>query len=464
MDRKKLVAAFALGAAAAFAGSWLVPAASARLGPSTVRVRAHPGPGETRLRIPPLGSVTARTQLAPITLEVALHEVRIEELGPLATTAGGREELLRDVEEDLRPLIVRSAAQLGLGMILAGGVVGALMFRRALRPTLAASLGALVLAVGVLVATASSYDVDAFREPRFTGSLQRARGVIDALQRNVGLLDEARTRYEVASRRAAALLLMLAKPDTDPLTETTAVLHVGDLHGNPIGLGVTEELAREFEVDAIVDTGDLASSSLDTGELSKLSAPLESSMIRQIGRLPAPYIFVAGNHDSVDLRNQLAEAKNVRYADGEPVYIGTLELFGWADPTYTPDEEVDGSEKAAARLEEAPEVAAAVEENDPDVLLVHDPRLASGSFGLVPVILAGHTHARGLEQEGPTTLLTVGSTGATGLKAFTVEADRPYEAEVVYFAGDDPVAVDYITVGALGAEFEIERRVIESQD
>lgn len=464
MGRKKLVAAFAVGAAAAFAGLWLVPAASSQLGPSTVRVRAHPGPGDTQLRIPPLGSVSARTQLAPITVEVALHEVRIEELGALATTAQGRDRLLNDVQDDLRPLIVRSAVQLGLGMILAGVVVGALMFRRALRPTLAATTGALLLTVGVLVATASTYDIDAFREPRFTGNLQRARGVIDALQRNVGLLDEARTRYEVASRRAADLLTMVAQPDTDPLTDTTAVLHVGDLHGNPIGLDVAEELAREFEVDAIVDTGDLASSSLDTGELSRLSAPLESSMIRQIARLPAPYIFVAGNHDSFDLRRELATAENVQYVDGRSVYIGALELFGWADPTYTPDEAVDGSEKAATRLEEASDVALEVEENEPDVLLVHDLRLASGSVGLVPVILAGHNHARGFEQEDGTTTLTVGSTGATGLKAFTVESDRPYEAQVVYFAGDDPVGVDYITVNALGSEFEIERMVIESQD
>jgi hypothetical protein len=56
----------------------------------------------------------------------------------------------------------------------------------------------------------------------------------------------------------------------------------------------------------------------------------------------------------------------------------------------------------------------------------------------------------------------VGSTGATGLKTFTVEADDPYEAEIVYFEGDDPIAVDYVRVGALGSEFELERMVLRS--
>jgi predicted phosphodiesterase len=461
--RKKLLAAFAVGAIASFAGLSLVPAASSRLGPSTVRVRAYPGLGNTELRIAPLGSVTARTQKSPITLEMALQEVHVEQLGPLATTPEGREKLQYDVENDLRPLIIRSALQLGLGMIAIGIIAGALFFRRELRPSIAAGTGALIVTVGVLVSVASTYDIDGFREPRFTGSLQRARGVIDALQQNVGLLDQARTRYEVASRRAADLLTLLAKPNEDPFTETTAILHVSDIHGNPIGLDVADELATEFDVDAIVDTGDLASSTLDTGELSRLTAFIEGPLITKIGQLPAPYIFVAGNHDSFELRNALRTAENIEYLDGDSAFVGGIELFGWADPTYSP-EDVDASDKAEVRLEEAPDVAAAVADAAPDVLLVHDPRLASESFGEVPLILAGHMHARSFEQEGTTTILTVGSTGATGLNSFTVEADRPYEAEIIYFEGDVPVAMDYITVGALGSEFQLERKVIENPE
>lgn len=456
MKRHKILAALLAGAIAGFAGLWLVPAASNRLGPSTVRVHAFPGTGETHLRIPPLGTVNADTQASPITIEVALQEVRIEELGPLATTAEGRARLQDAVEADLRPLIIRSAIQMGLGMLLIGSVVGALLFRRELWPTAAATTGALLVAAALLLSTAVSYDVESFREPRFTGSLQRARGVIDALQKNVGLLDEAGTRYEIATTRAAALLTMLANPQEDPRAETTAILHVSDIHGNPIGLDVTDQLATEFEVDAIVDTGDLASSTLDTGELSKLSAPLDDSMIRRIGNLPAPYVFVAGNHDSFDLRRDLATARNVEYLDRETTRVGFLDLLGWADPTYTP-EDVDPSDKADVRLEEGGDVATAVEGADPDVLLVHDPRLGLESVGSVPVILTGHMHERAVTEEDGTVLLTVGSTGATGLKSFTVEAERDYEAEILYFDGNRLVAMDYVTLRSLGTEFVIER-------
>ena len=456
MTLSKFTVAVLAGAIAGFVGLWLVPATSNRLGPTSVGVRAHPGDGETKLRIPPLGTVNADTQRSPVTIEIALQEVSIEKLGPMATSSEGRSRLRDEVEDDLRPLIVRSALQLGIGMLVIGAIAGALLFRRELRPTLAATGGAFAAATALLLSTGFSYDVESFREPRYTGSLQRARGVIDALQQNVGLLDEAGTRYEIATTRAAALLAMLAEPQTDPRIESTALLHVSDIHGNPIGLDVTQQLATEFKVDAIVDSGDLASSSFDTGELSKLSAPLDRSMIKRIGRLPAPYIFVAGNHDSFDLRRTLETAPNVEYLDENSTRVGLLDIFGWADPTYTPDD-VDPSEKADVRLEEGADVATAVDEIEPDVLLVHDPRLGEESVGRVPVILAGHMHEREIVEEEDTIVLTVGSTGATGLKSFTVEAERDYEAEILYFDGTELVAMDYVTVRSLGSEFVIER-------
>jgi predicted phosphodiesterase len=459
MARMKLVIALFVGASAAFAGLWLIPAASADLGPSVVGVRARPGTGETQLQIAPLGTVNADTQRSPITIEVALEEVRFEELGPLAITSTGRKQLQDEVKADIKPLIVRTGLQLGIGMVVMGLLAGALLFRRELWPTVAGTAGAVIVAIGVLASTGITYDIEGFQEPRFTGDLERARGVIDAVQQNAGLIEEAGDRFEAATRRAAALLALLAQPDEDPGTASTAILHVSDIHGNPIGLDVTEELATEFEVDAIVDTGDLASSAFDTGELSKLSAPLEHSLVRDIGRLPAPYIFIAGNHDSFDLRDALEEAPNVEYLDNDTVTIGTLEIFGWADPTYSP-EDIDASDKAEARIEEGEEVAAAVDTAGPDILAVHDPRLGLASIGHVPVILTGHTHERALTQENDTTILTVGSTGATGLNAFTVEAERDYQAEVIYFENGTLVGVDYVHVGSLGSEFLIERTTL----
>ena len=455
----KTVAAVIVGALAAFAGLWIIPSAASGLGPSTVDVGLRPGWGETHLSIPPLGSVSADTQRAPLTIEVSLQQVDIEALGPLAISEEGRAELQDQVETDLRPLIIRSGLQFAGGMVLIGLVAGLVFFRKSLWPAVASGAGALLVVVLLLGVTAITYDVDGFREPRFTGSLHRARAVIDAVQQNAGLIDQARSRYEIATRRASALLALVADPDEDPLTNSTSLLHVSDIHGNPIGMDVTQELATEFDIDAILDTGDLASSSFDTGELSKLSAPLDHAIVNEIEGLPAPYIFVAGNHDSFDLRRTLQSTENVVYLDGDTTTVGLLEILGWADPTYTPDD-VDPSDKADARLEEGADVVAAVDETEPDLLLVHDPRLGAESIGHVPVIATGHTHARAMSDEGGTIVVTVGSTGATGLKTFTVEGERPYEAEVLHFEGTELVAIDYITVDALGSEFTVERTTL----
>jgi predicted phosphodiesterase len=455
---KALAIAFGVGAVAGFLALGLVPAAQSEVGPSTLSLRAFPGSGDTIVHVPPLGTVSASTQMSPISLDLSLREVDIEALAPLATSEAGRDQLRSDVEEDMDGLVLRGVLQIALGMIIASAIVVAVVFRREPKKVAAGAVGGLVVATGLVVSTGLTYDVDAFREPRFTGALTRAQVVIDALQENAGLLDEARSRYEVATQRASDLLLLIAESPTDPRTDTTALLHVSDIHGNPIGLEITHELAREFGVDAVVDTGDLASSTIDTGELRELAEPLERSMLERIQRLPAPYIFVAGNHDSFELRRELAGTDNVIYLDRETTTVGAIEILGVADPTYS-TQPVEIEEKNQTRLDEAPETDALVADETPDVLLVHDERLAAESFGDVPVIMAGHEHERALREEEGTLILTVGSTGATGLKAFTIEADRPYEAEIIYFDDTTPVAVDYITLTGLGSDFIVERDV-----
>jgi hypothetical protein len=107
-------------------------------------------------------------------------------------------------------------------------------------------------------------------------------------------------------------------------------------------------------------------------------------------------------------------------------------------------------------------VAAAVVRDDPDVLAVHDARLAQDSMGSVPLVLAGHTHEASAEFVDGTLVLTVGSTGATGVGSFIVEADRPYEAEIVYFRGGQAIAYDYVALSGLGGDFQIQRRTLDS--
>jgi hypothetical protein len=59
--------------------------------------------------------------------------------------------------------------------------------------------------------------------------------------------------------------------------------------------------------------------------------------------------------------------------------------------------------------------------------------------------------------------LTVGSTGATGLGSFTVEADSRYEAELLRFRQGRLVALDYISMDGVSGAFTIDRTVYRDE-
>ena len=157
----------------------------------------------------------------------------------------------------------------------------------------------------------------------------------------------------------------------------------------------------------------------------------------------------------------MGRIEEVLLLDRETTTVGGLDVLGWADPTFTASNEITTEEGNAAREEEAGFVAEMVEELTPDVLAVHDERLAEDSYGQVPLVISGHTHERDLRIEEGSIQLVVGSTGATGLGSFTIEADLPYEAQVIYFRDGLPSAVDYVSFKSLGSEFDIQREVLE---
>lgn len=435
---------------------WLLPASTSGLGPTIVELKGRIGSGRTTLQITPFGTLTARTHRAPLDVTAALRQVDIETLAGQVTSPQGRADLQTEIESQMPGLLARTAVKELIGAVVVGGVLGAALFRRRRRGGGVAALSAGVATLSLLGVTALTFDQGRFANAHYSGSLERARQVIETISEHTDTLDQARTRYQVAAQRAAQLMVLLADPNIDPATETTAILHISDIHANPVGLAIAGQLADEFDVAAVIDTGDLASSFLDTGELSTFEGPIDRLLIQGIEALEVPYLFVAGNHDSPRLVTAVSGADNATVLAGDTADVGSIEVLGWADPTYstTPKPE---DEKSEERLGFIDEVAAAVTEHQPDVLAVHDAVLASASIDLVPLVVSGHFHRRMIEEASGTRLLSVGSTGATGLKSLTVETDLRYEAEILYFDGDRLVAVDYVTLKGLGDDFTLDR-------
>jgi len=64
--------------------------------------------------------------------------------------------------------------------------------------------------------------------------------------------------------------------------DVVRVLHVSDLHVNPTSWAVIRSIVEEFEVDVVVDTGDIVHQ----------GTTLENRYVDEISSVDAPYVYV----------------------------------------------------------------------------------------------------------------------------------------------------------------------------
>lgn len=449
----RLLAIAALGAAAAIASLTFTSATKGRVGPSTVELRATGArSGATRLGLPPLGAISAATHRAPVALEAQVERIDFDGLQTVLAAPDPQKRLESTVERDLQPLLRRMVLRAVLLAAVIGGLAAALLTPRHIPNVAAGSVGGAVVVALLLTATWRGYDAAAFSQPRFEGSLERAPGVLRAVGRHVDDLADVRKRVSTLGRELSSLYESLAVPVAAASGETR-LLHVSDIHLNPLGLEIAKQLAERFEVDGIVDTGDITS----------YGYPVEARFAELLVGMPVPYVVVPGNHDSNEVRGALGAVANVRVLDGV-VDLKGVRILGVPDPTFTADNALSADDAADVKRRAAVGVARRVDLEKPDVLAVHDPLLAGRSTGHVPLVLAGHVHRRGNRVNGGSRILTVGSTGATGLGTFTIEGGRAYEAEVLTFAGGRLTAVDYVSLKGIGGSFRIDRVVVPPPD
>ncbi|HZI37463.1 MAG TPA: metallophosphoesterase, partial [Acidimicrobiia bacterium] len=395
-----------LGAAAALLALGTVTVAQGRVGPGRVAVRAHLGAGRTELRLPPLGQVSAATHSAPITLTGQVDEVSITGLQDVLKTDDPGDRLRSEVSDDLEPLLRAFAWRALVVGALAGALAGALVPRRRWTYPLTGSAAGFAAVALLLGGAWQSYDAEAFDKARFEGPLERAPSLLATVRKHVDDIDDVRKRVRVLGDQVADLYSAASSQVGGPVGgDEVRILHISDIHSNPLGLEVTRRLAEQFNVAAILDTGDLTSFGL----------PLESRLGEMVSAMTVPYLLVPGNHDSAENRRALAAVDNLRLLDGTVTEVAGVRIFGVADPTFTATNETGTDEAAMIKRAAAPEVTARVRALRPDVLAVHDPVLGETSQGHVPLIVAGHSHKSTAARRNGTLVLTVGSTGATGL-------------------------------------------------
>jgi Icc-related predicted phosphoesterase len=450
----RLLLLLGVGAAAGLGSLLIAPASTADLGPGRVSLRAECcGGGDTELLLPPVGSISAATHRSSLTFVGRVEAVDVAGVQALTSQDRPDQRLLEQVRADVPGLLRTFALRTLIVAVVVGALAGALLPGRRWWFPVVGALGALLAVGGLLNVAWRSFDPDAFNEPSFSGPVAEAPGIIEAASRYVDDFDQVRGRIDVIGAQVGELY---AASITDSLLadpNETRILHVSDIHLNPLGLEIAADLAERFEVDAVIDTGDLTTFGL----------PIESRFAELLDGVGPPYFLVPGNHDSGSNRRSLAASDDVEVLDGDVAEIGDLVVLGVADPTFTADNEVDDDEADDVIDAAQDEVATLVDELEPDVLAVHTPRQAEEAVGSVPLVIGGHLHERTSREEEGTLILTVGSTGATGLGSFTLETDSPYEAEVLRFDGGELIGIDYVTLSGVGGSFTIERSLIDRE-
>lgn len=446
LDATAVILAVALGTVALSA----VAHGEFGVGPTRLAVSISPALApRTVVEIPPFGSVDAPTHRGPVRLNVRLQEIdaigasRMFKSGalPMSTTLGPETALgmpLTGVSALLWKLVGGGL----LAAALAGALVAlALRRRRAIvAVAVALSIALPASALGIAYAT---WEPSAFREPTLRGNLAYAPQLLDVFSTRIASIQRLRGQaVKVAGELAAYYANDRAFASGGALAGTYRVLHVTDLHLDPVGAELGKSIARSYAASLVIDTGDLP----------VFGAPVETQVFASLIDTSVPRLYIPGNHDSPASLAALSRL-GVTVLRSGTVEVGGLRVFGVPDPVsrgfgHEPSKAlVNGAaQQAFGRFEAAIRSG----ESTPDIVAIHNPLMEGPFVGQVPLILSGHTHSARFYVTRGTARLNSGTLGgmpydptAIGRKAL------PYSASMLYFTASEPrrlIAIDRIAV------------------
>lgn len=454
----RFVPAVVVGIVGALSGMTLWAKTTVGMGPFQVLLSSRFGHGVTVIALPPFGRLSADTHLAPLRFTATLQSVRINDLTRILRT-GGTNALVDQVQADALKQVVPFALHLLLVAMAGALILSLLAFRTKWRSVGVAMLAALLTVGGSEALAWQTYRPSALVSPSFSGSLALAPKLIGPARTAIDRIDDFRAELSRILGGAVRLYTQVQNVPS-PTGEEITVLHISDIHDSPLGLSFAKDVADAFDVDFVIDTGDLTS----------FGTALEGGLILSgVADIQKPYVFVRGNHDSLTLQADLLRAPNAIVLDGRALEIHGLTVYGVGDPVFTPnklalldDAELAQRVRAAgepllARIQALPQ--------PPDVVAVHDDRMAETLSGYVPLVVSGHFHQASARTADQTLFLRIGSTGGAGANVFTV-GGVPLSAEVLYFSQELPhrlVAFDLIEQSPESGSLTVQRHLVEGE-
>lgn len=416
------------------------------IGPADVTLALQPGlRGDTVIDVAPLGTLTADTHDGPIQLHASLEQIQLPKARKLLDSPGAINDLAADIGNEIRHGLIVLAVKTLIVTTVSAGLLALVLFRSPSRAGWSA-LTATGMSLAVFGAAGLTFNDRAMAEPRYTGILTAAPSV-------VGDAQSIMTRFSKYREELARLVANVSRLYETGLTlpvyqadpSTVRILSVSDIHLNPAAWDVIHSIVKQFQIQAIVDSGDLT----DHGTQA------ENKFVKEISTFDIPYIFVRGNHDSRVTQKAVERQKNARVLDNGFTTFKGIRFFGVGDPRFTPDKATRGEPEQRNLTELGRQYAhRLVSAPDPtDVVVVHDPTEGGMFSGTTPLVLSGHVHRRSTKLLPTGTRLFVqGSTGGAGLRGLEHEKPTPVECSVLYFnrTSHRLQAWDDITLGGFG--------------
>jgi len=408
--------------------------------------------GTTEIVVPPVGTISALTHLPPVKLTLTLESLNINLLERFLQQFKGEQVVVSQISRLISRYLIFFLIRICLLAFVGGGVGVYFIGRRDRRSLFWGGIAGLLIVCLLVAVTVFSYDIYAFNSPQFTGILEAAPWAFHMVKNVVDKVDKLGMQIQAITDNLYQLFHKIEMlPGATALENGINLLHVSDIHNNPVAFDLLNNVVNTFQVDLVVDTGDIT----DYG------TPLEASLLERVGEFPVPYLFVPGNHDSPAIIETMKTMPNVTVIEEGVVEVSGIRIAGIADPASRSNE-VNVAVRQVYReyIQRLRRLAG----DSVDVIAAHHPTVVEDFVGEAPLLLTGHTHRLDIQEREGSVVSNCGTTGAAGIRGLQGDEEVPYTL-VLFYLKKDPIkgisvqAADLVSVFQLSSGFSLERRV-----
>lgn len=476
--RVRIALALAATVLATLAGSLVVLAtysADRELDVATVRLSVDVGREGTLSLYVPL--VDWGVRFDAIRLPARLN-VDVRSIDRAAAERIAREQRL-DVAElraDARDAIASYLRTL-LGLVLVGGLALGTLMALALRgrpghagwPRLRWLLAATVLSA--LAATAAVALLlpprGALEDPEYFAhgsDIPAALRAVEAATRSADAIGE-----ELDAQLVGLARLVIAPGELASTSEAPRLVLVSDIHNNLLVLPALRRAAQDGPL-------------FIAGDLTDRGSRVETSVTEAFAEAGDPVVFVAGNHDSLQLSRRLAQAGAIVLTErgrllpgGEygpvVVRVAGLRVAGYEDPFMRRPGQTSAPDPRPTPLQQAAfDAWLQGIQDEVDVVMVHEPGLARLAFERLErdppaqplAFLVGHTHVPSLRTARNVVVLNGGTAGGGGTGNLT--ENQPIGLAVLSYEHDprfEPLAADLVEIDPASGDASASRRRLQ---